>query len=100
MSLTLIPKKIKKHKLKEDVVAKFEKKETNKVNDNDDRNSGYDVDLVKSIESNEYNSDIYQFMTDFQNMKFLKSTLMINEHYESFCIKCSEIKIRKKMKFI
>lgn len=89
-------KKIKKHKLKEDDVAKFEKNEKNEVNDNDDINSEYDDDLVKSIENNEYNSDLYQFMTDFQNMKFLKPKLMINEHYESFCIKCSETKNTKK----
>lgn len=49
------------------------------------------------MENNEYNNDLYRFMTDYQNMIFLKPKLMGDEHYESFCDKCSETQ-RQKLK--
>ena len=56
----------------------------------------YSDELLKSLDNNTYNTDLYRFMTNSNNMDFLKPKLMENEHYESFCIKCSETQGRKK----
>ena len=52
--------------------------------------------LLRSLDNNTYTKVIYRFMTNSNNMDFLKPKLMENEHYESFCIKCSDTQGKKK----